>query len=165
MRLLPISFLRERYAYNPESGKITALAKLGKKNIGDEVGTVNHDGYIVLKVTYEGRRVQIAGHVLAWALFYGEYPKFDVDHRDTIRTNNRIDNLRDATRSQNLANRNHVGTLPRGVTLTKNKTKPYQAQIQWEGKKRYLGSFSDPMDAHAAYVKEAMLVFEDFVRI
>jgi hypothetical protein len=165
MRTVPISVLQERYIYNPETGKISARIKLGKKDIGEEVGTINHDGYIVLKVSYDGRRTQIAGHVLAWTLFYGEYPEFDVDHRDTVRTNNRIDNLRNATRSQNLANRNHVGELPRGVTRTKNKNRPYQAQIQWEGKKRYLGSFADPMDAHAAYVKEATLVFADFVRI
>lgn len=164
-RVVPIEFLRERFAYDPVTGIVSFLFSCGKAKFGAEAGTVNDDGYRVLKVIYEKKRIQIAVHVIAWAIHHGAYPEHDVDHRDTDRLNNKINNLRDAKRSLNLANRNPTGSLPKGVTFNKrHKTKPYRAQIEADRKKRWLGDFSNPDDAHAAYRAAATEAFGEFAR-
>lgn len=42
---------------------------------------------------------------MAWGFVHGEYPEFEIDHKDRNRGNNAIDNLRPATRSQQIQNR------------------------------------------------------------
>lgn len=62
---------------------------------GDIAGRKNHDGYIHVSVfgkTY-------SGHRLAWFLHYGEFPELDIDHINRDRSDNRICNLRLATRA------------------------------------------------------------------
>lgn len=71
-----------------------------KIKIGSVVGAVNSHGYKVTKVNYKGYRV----HRLIFLYHYGYMPKF-VDHIDCNKLNNRIENLRDVTQSQNLLNR------------------------------------------------------------
>lgn len=164
-RAIPVSWLREHYHYDPFTGRITYRAGRGRR-IGEEVGWINHDGYRVLKVSYQGRRLQITAHCLAWAIYYGEHPEIEVDHRDLNRQNNRIRNLRLGTRSQNLANRGVIERdLPKGVCRTRSKSKPFQAQIEVGGRKEYLGTFACPQAAHAAYAARAKEAFGDFARV
>lgn len=166
LRTIPISVLQQKFNYDPNTGAVSYRFKSGKYPAGAEAGSLSDDGYRVLKVPYAGRRTQIACHIIAWALSYGEYPVGDVDHRDTIRTNNRLSNLRSSTRSQNLANRNKKGDLPKGVTLVKKrKSKPFQAQISVNNKKKFLGYFENPAEAHLVYLAAAEVAFGEFVRV
>lgn len=43
-------------------------------------------------------------HRVAWAIYYGEWPRDQVDHRNGIRTDNRIKNLRAVVNMQNARN-------------------------------------------------------------
>lgn len=164
-RLIPVEWLRERYAYDADTGIVTHKAGHSKLR-GREVGWINHDGYRVLKVSYQGRRLQITVHCLAWALHYGVHPEQEVDHEDRDRANNRIANLRLGTRSQNLANRGvPERDLPRGVSRTRSRTSPFQAVISIEGRNVYLGCFACPDEAGAVYAARAKEVFGDFARV
>ncbi len=60
------------------------------------------NGYITLCLD----RKRYQGHVVAWALYYGEWPSnlCDIDHIDGVRDNNRKENLRLITHSQNTGN-------------------------------------------------------------
>lgn len=88
----------------------------------------------------------------------------DIDHRDTDRRNNRRDNLRKATRSQNQGNTNmHVDNLTGYKGVTRNHAR-YMATITIQGKYHYLGTFDTPEQAHAAYIKAANLHFGEFAR-
>lgn len=49
--------------------------------------------------------VQVLAHRLAWRLHYGNWPVMDLDHKNQNKQDNRIDNLRLATRPQNEANK------------------------------------------------------------
>lgn len=163
-RLIPVAWLRERYAYDPATGAITFRTGHSKM-IGLRAGTLNGDGYRIIRIPFKGKRVQVMAHRLAWALHHGEHPLLDVDHRDLDRDNNRIENLRHASRSMNLANRAVLGDLPKGVTRVKKaKARPYQAQITVEGQYRYLGRFECPHAAHEAYMTEAVKAFGEFAR-
>lgn len=164
INLFPVDWLRERYAYDPLTGEIRF--KLGHSKMrGAVAGTLNDDGYRIIRIIYQGRRIQVTAHQLAWTLHYGEHPVHDVDHWDLNRDNNRIKNLRHATRSQNLANRPPTGVLPKGVTRSRSKSKPYQAQITVEGKYRYLGLFDCVDAAHGAYLAQAQVAFGEFHRV
>lgn len=50
-----------------------------------------------------GRAYQ--AHRLAWIYVYGAWPKNEIDHINRINLDNRIENLRDVTRKENLDNR------------------------------------------------------------
>ena len=97
------------------------------------------------------------GHRLAFLYMTGDWPLVQVDHIDLNGLNNRWINLRDATRSQNLANtrawRNN-STGFKGVSLCK-KTGRYRATISLNSKQKWLGSFDTPEAAHAAYCHAA----------
>lgn len=84
----------------------------------------------------------------------GRWPDFDIDHKDTDKSNDRIKNLRDATRSVNLQNQikakrnNKLGVL--GVTVQAGK---FRATIKpsREGKAIHLGRFNTLQEASDAY--------------
>jgi hypothetical protein len=50
------------------------------------------------------RKRWIGAHRVAWALFYGDWPKDQIDHINGIRTDNRITNLRESTQADNRKN-------------------------------------------------------------
>ena len=151
--MISIETLREKYSYNPETGEIRNR-KLGfairnrKKN--------RNTYYQYLKI---GNSIAYA-HRAAWAMHYGEWPKGQIDHRDGDGMNNRIDNLRDATHSQNQRNqrlhaKNKSGV--RGVSLH-SRTKRWQASIGVGGKRLFIGRFRT-VEAAAAARKEAELKY------
>lgn len=72
----------------------------GPKRVGDVAGCLNTIGY---------RQIQLDGkvykeHRLIWFYLHGVWPKNEIDHINNQRNDNRIENLREATRSQNSFN-------------------------------------------------------------
>ena len=121
--------------------------------IGDVAGTRCGNGYI--SVFLEGRRY--AAHRLAWFYVNKEWPEFDVDHINRVRTDNRICNLRMASRTENNQNtvetrRNTSGV--KGVSRSKTPGK-WVARIRVERRDVHLGTYSTIEDAKIAYGKAA----------
>lgn len=87
-----------------------------------------------------------------------------VDHISGNTLDNRRDNLRHATRSQNAVNRplasNNTSGY-RGVSFHKGKGR-WRASIKQDGRAIYLGSFSDKEDAARAYNEAALRLFGEF---
>ena len=67
---------------------------------GKEAGTLEKTGYIRIKLN--GHKYM--AHRLAWFYEYGKWPTKEIDHKDNIKHHNWIDNLREATRSENIIN-------------------------------------------------------------
>ncbi len=95
--------------------------------------------------------------------------KYDlVDHIDLNGINNRRNNLRIATHSQNLQNKsiqsnNQLGY--KGVTLVRGKYQnKFKAQIQFDGKLFYLGIHDTVEEAYAVYCEKAKELFGEFAR-
>lgn len=144
--------LREVLSYNPETGEFHWLKSSNNfVKVGEIAGKrLNSSGYKDIQI--DG--VHYRAHRLAWLYVYGVWPDGEVDHINCIRTDNRIANLRDVPDRLNSHNRiapsrnNTSGYL--GVT--KKKDGRYQASIRIGGKRIHLGSFSDPKQAHEAYL-------------
>lgn len=110
--------------------------------------------------------VSYLAHVIAWAVFYGDWPKSEIDHINTIKTDNRITNLRLATRGENNRNKgarrdSSVGL--KGVTFHPQ-TGKWRARISSFGRTKSLGLFLSPEDAHAAYKAEMHFAHGEFAR-
>lgn len=134
--------------YSPRTGKFTWIAG---RNDGLEAGTNSWAGYRVIRV--DG--IQYRAHRLAWFYMTGSCPVGEIDHRNTIRNDNRFRNLRDTTNAVNQQNRrralrrNRTGLL--GVSRVRD-TDRFKASIHSEGRDIHLGCFDDPNAAHAAYL-------------
>lgn len=95
-------------------------------------GSLNRDGYLMLKI--KGKKY--LAHRLAWFLRYGDFPKSELDHINRIRTDNRIENLRESTRMEQIINSEHPinkETGVRGVYIdhcTKGLKKKYTTRIK-----------------------------------
>lgn len=83
-----------------------------------------------------------------------------VDHKNRNTLDNRKLNLRFATKKQNAANMDR-GRVFKGVT---GHDGAWQAQITVDGNNRYLGTFSSPQEAAAAYDTAAKEQFGEFAR-
>jgi hypothetical protein len=110
-------------------------------------------GYKILSIFSVKHRV----HRVAWAMYYGEWPEFEIDHINRNPDDNRISNLRAATSLQNSRNKGeYVNNKSgyRGVTWHKSSNK-WMAQIKFNRKNIHLGLFSCPKKAGDAYIKAA----------
>lgn len=95
-----IALLHEWIIYFRMTGKFFWRRSPSKKiKAGQEAGS---DTYGYRQIKFRGKLYR--SHRLAWALEYGYFPK-EIDHRNQIKNDNRISNLRDATRRQNNRNK------------------------------------------------------------
>ena len=101
-------------------------------------------------------------------LIMGNPEGMHIDHRDGNTLNNRRENLRVCTRSQNKANskiyRNNTSGF-KGVSFVKKQlARPWIACIYHNRKRLYLGHFATPAEAHEAYKAAALRIFGEFAR-
>ena len=142
--------MKDAFCYDPETGLVTHRTQpaRGPSKAGDVAGCVEHPGRI--RVRYKGHR--ILAHRIAWAIYYGEWPRDLLDHANGNGLDNRIANLREATHSQNMRNRKthkHSKTGVRGVAFEDGS---FRASITTDGKRARLGFFQSIEAASAAYM-------------
>lgn len=89
--------------------------------------------------------VRPLAHRVAWALFYGKWPAFDIDHINGVRTDNRIENLREVSRQDNLRNQIIRSDNTSGVTGVHWASTEgcWIAQIGLSGRPKHLGRYQD----------------------
>jgi len=146
--------LRELFQYDPETGVFKRL--VGRSHNapkGAIAGSQARDSrkpdsfYLRIKIN---RRLYKA-HRLAWLYMTGEFPKDEIDHIDGNSLNNSFANLREATRTQNMQNCRRTNKYGfQGVSPRNSK---WVAVLSVNKKPFYLGVYSTPQAAHAAYIK------------
>ena len=146
--------LKHLLHYEPTTGTFTWRNPTGRKHKpGDIVFSVGCGGYV--RVGIDKRRY--LAHRLAWLYVYGVFPDLEVDHINQIKTDNRIQNLRLATRMQNAQNvrmRSNNKSNVKGVSWDADRQR-WRAQINIDGKRRYLGLFDTIESAGQAYAVAA----------
>lgn len=153
--------LRREVDYDPETGLFRWRVARPRVRAGKPIGSKAAGGYLRFSVL--GR--SYLAHTLAWLYVYGEFPpaKHDIDHVNGDRTDNRIVNLRIATRSQNLANGAKRRAGLKGVYFHKAKQK-WHARLQKDGHVHSLGYYATEQEAHEAYRLWAVRAHGQFAR-
>lgn len=163
-------FLRAALRYDAESGRLFWLHRDDRRT-GNKSWNAKHAGMEAF--THQDRSgyrrtnilgKSVAAHRAAWAIFFGEWPDGDIDHINRVKSDNRIENLRLATRSENCANstkKSGASSIYRGVGWNE-RAKKWQARIAFNGMRKRLGLFSDEKDAAIAYDRAAKEIHGQF---
>jgi len=154
---------QELLNYDEASGHLTWRRSKGAAKAGGIAGCTSKTqwgAYIAIRI--DGRLY--LAHRVIWLLKTGKWPAIFIDHADRNGLNNAWSNLREATASQNNANRKttrKVQSAPRGVWFDK-RFNAYYARGYFNKKYLHLGTFKTAEEAAQAYARWAQNTFEDF---
>lgn len=114
-------------------------------------------GYFAVELNKNGKAKTITIHKLVTYAFLNHKPcghKLVVNHIDINRENNNLYNLEIITNREN-TNRKHIKSSSKYVGVCWNKkVKKWQSHIVINGKKKYLGLFTDEKEAAQSYQNE-----------
>ena len=150
-----LEVVRDLYSYDPVNGRVTNKRNISSRaRIGQEAGA-RDNGY---------RKIQINGsqygaHRIAWYLYYGAWPDKFIDHINGDRSDNRIENLRLASVTENQIN-SRARPSASGIKGARRVGNRYRSQCYHE----HLGYFDTPEQAHEAYMARARELFGEFAR-
>ncbi len=156
----PVSMLHELFWYDANSGVLTRrvdAGRFGKFKAESIVGTPHNGGYLMVGI--DGARYLV--HRVAFAISNGQWPECQIDHIDGNRANNRLLNLRDVSPCINSQNQRHArGVTESGLLGVSRQRNRWKAEIRTNGKRRFLGVFDTPEDAHACYLNAKRYLHE-----
>ena len=94
-----VAHIVKNYTYDRERGVVVnrRLNRVVK-------GTVNNVGYVITRLWICGQHPTIKLHHMVWMVVHGRLP-MQIDHINGDKTDNRLENLREVTQSENDANR------------------------------------------------------------
>lgn len=146
--------LQELLHYDPDIGVFTWRVNASSTGrAGTTAGCrKSSNGYIVIRV--DGKLY--LAHRLAFLYMEGRFPPSLIDHRDTVKSNNRWTNLRCATQSENQQNRIYAQANNRrsgllGVYWSEQRG-AWGAKVVIEKKQHHAGFHATPELAHQAYL-------------
>lgn len=146
--------LKELLHYDHDTGVFTWIASSGRRSrIGGIAGSINGRGYINIGIKY----VMYLAHRLVWVYVHGHEPPNEIDHINRIKNDNRLVNLRLATRSENMLNKGIMATNTsgyKGVSFN-SRDKKWIVMCLIDGKHHYIGRFDTAEEASSAYVEFA----------
>jgi len=154
---LTIDEVRARFNYDADTGIISykiAPPNQSQRLVGVEAGYIRDTKYGKYRVVKIGSAA-VYVHRLAWFWVFGVWPSGLIDHKNGDKLDNRWENLRPASQSQNKSNGERYANNTsgyKGVTQMKNR---WRAQITFKQRVYYLGLFDTPEQAHEAYVAKA----------
>ena len=132
-----------------------------RNKVGKQVGRVNKKGYLEVGINYE----KYLMHRIIFFMKHGFLPK-EIDHINCNKANNLIENLREATTSQNQCNSPMPKTNTsgiKGVSWAK-KTKKWRSQIKVHQKCIFLGEYTDIKLAENAVIQARIKYHGNFAR-
>jgi hypothetical protein len=156
---VPLERLRELLTYDQSTGRLTwNLDRNGRVKAGDLAGGLDKHGYIDISID----RKKYGGHRVCWALHTGTWPKGDIDHINGVVGDNRIANMRDVPRAENLQNqrRAHRGSKTGILGVYKMANGMFCSRITKNYKRYELGEFSTSAEAAAAYLAAKRLLHQ-----
>lgn len=165
---LTAKYVRSILDYNPETGDFfwKFRTDVGKRwnslYAGKKAGCLDHFSHEQISINSK----KYLSHRLAYLLMMGEWPDQEMDHINGIPNDNRWENLRNITHSQNMMNskitsRNTSGY--RGVSWHKG-TQRWCANIKIDGKQICLGYFKEKKEAAQKYEAASSFYYGEFAR-
>lgn len=149
--------LQEVLRFDADTGRLhwKNTGKGRPLDLTKEAGNRRPDGY---RAIYIDSRLYLT-HRLVWLYVHGEWPPHDIDHINHDKSDNRIENLRPATRTENKGNSLGKSGHLKGTTPFRNK---WKAAIGFQRKTFHIGVFATEEEAHAAYMAKAQELYGDF---
>lgn len=149
MLIITAEEVRRLLNYDPETGIFTNRVFRGLRALeGAKAGSLTTGGYIEISI----RKRKYAAHRLAWLYVYGKWPRYNVDHINRIKTDNRVSNLRDVTQIENGQNKSLHRNNTSGVTgidwHRQNKRWRVRIRVNWQSiNLGYYVNLSDAIEA------------------
>lgn len=140
--------LKKILHYSAETGVFIWINAYHKSRIGNVAGTIMKNGYSYICINKSSFRA----HRLAWLYVFGMWPEQHIDHINGDKSDNRIENLREVSNSENMMNqgisvRNKSGHL--GITWSESR-KRWCVGLKVDGKSKNVGRFLSLFDAISA---------------
>ena len=155
--------IKRKLRYEPTTGIFYWVCNSGPAKAGDVAGCLDkRTGYV--RIQLDGKNY--LAHRLAWFYMLGRWPKEQIDHIDSVRSNNRFSNLREASHAQNQWNKalqKNNSSGHKGVCWNKGLNK-WQAGIRVSNKYLLIGCFETAEAAAKAYSSAARQHFGEFAR-
>lgn len=159
---MPIELLRQLVECD-QNGNLTWLPRTKETHSGRDVHRWNtrYAGKPALtarctKGYFTGsiHSMRFFAHRVVWALHHGAWPSMFIDHINGKAADNRIENLRDVSNSENARNAKTYSTNTSGRTGVHYQTalRKYAAYIRVADRKMHLGFYDNLDDAIAARV-------------
>lgn len=159
-KTIDIETLRQLIRYDADSGKLYWLFR-------DASYFTSETQYKIWNKRFAGREaftadcgigyrqgavlgVMLKAHRVCWALHYGEWPSGQIDHINHDRGDNRAENLRCVTISENCRNRSLPRNNSSGIIGVQRSGSKWQARIKIGGITTHLGHFNTIEEAAAA---------------
>lgn len=127
------------YTYDPKTGLIY-------NRFGKLITYKSYNRYVQFTLSLNNIKYKLFAHQFAWYWVNKECVE-EIDHINSIKYDNRIENLRAVTKHQNQWNRQKV----KGYTYDKNRKK-WKSNLEYNNKKIYLGYYNTEDEARQAYL-------------
>lgn len=165
--LLTYELASELFRYEKSDGSLwwKKQRKNSRAKLNKPIGSPNKDGHLLLCMSINSKRFNFYVHRVVWLLIKGEWPSLEIDHANGIPSDNRLENLRLATRSENAMNRvfKKNGGLCKGVYRNGSK---FRARAYFAGKKSVdFGTYNTYEEAREVFIKNMSVLHGEFFRI
>lgn len=184
MSKVPVRTLIEATSYDPETGSFQWLQRPiwhfkndAKWSALDNQSRWNnrYSGTSAFRQVQKGSGylsgvvdgIRVLAHRAAWAHVFCEWPDGSIDHKNRKRQDNRIANLRLASRSEQARNTSSTKNSTSGylgVSWRKDRS-CWRAAIFVDGRQKHLGTFSQEHEAALAYDQAALSHFGRFASL
>ena len=153
---LDYDILSKYFKYEHEEGRFFRKIQMGNYKPDSEVTVAeHHSGYKYISIKIDCKRHNLSLHRIAWTLYYKKIPENFIDHINHIRSDNRIENLREVSKVENNKNQSmpkHNTSGFVGVSYHK-RDKIWEARIKVNYNQIYLGRFKTKEEAIEARKK------------
>jgi hypothetical protein len=141
----PKNFLNEILVYNDGDliWRERGISRFDKQFANKKAGSLHSKGYWVVRFNKFG---PVMAHLIVWNMHNGDIPEgMDIDHIDGNKLNNKLENLRLATRSENFYNvglKKNNTSGAKGVCWNKQ-NQNWRVRVHIDKKVIEIGSFED----------------------
>lgn len=172
-KLPPAEYLRECLDYDPSTGLLRWKARPREHFADSRVfGTWNtcfagKEAFTALNASgYRNGSLDWVGyyaHRIVWKIMTGKEPPRVMDHKDRNRANNRWNNLRAATDSQNFVNQTYVWSKSGAFGVRQLPSGLWNARVHKDHKCYCVGSFATKEQAISERLRVAKELYGEFI--
>lgn len=149
-----------KLSYVEDGGFVWKEVNSNRIKVGQKAGWDNGGGYRSIYICNKIYKE----HRLVFFIHNGWWPE-EVDHIDGNRSNNKIENLRAATKTQNQHNRGKDKTNTTGFKGVSKRKDKFIARINIDKKSKHIGLFDTAKEAYDAYCKKAIELRGEFAKV